>query len=479
MGLKSDVQGLIDKNIRKGDELNSFIKICKVLQRRSASDIQQVKETFQKYGYTAPDANTSDRKASSDSADPEGTDEQSDPVESPPLPAPQKQAAWELRAPQLSDFGLSHYQLPTAWEPVNERPQMTKVPEEKPKPLYKDIRTLNVAKTPKCALTEEADFSQIEHFGINDYSTNLNDDYTMALINKKKGSAAETRGKESSQSLRSMLATPAHLKYRHDYSSLDSPLPPNFCTPGLKVQKKTVGEAVKTETSEQHHHEGIAVCDNVPEESDYTRAVPPFQTLSRDITVLDSPHPPTFCTPGLKVQKKTLSSVVEKPSEDKVVEKMKIEDALPPPPSFETRWLNADSSVLDITDPIPRPEMSHVAFLDVPRGLNTDKYGNPEQTTSPPKIRDLTIGTPPRPEMTMSLTADVFKYNMKLASPPKVSVYENLLWTPVRPEMTSCITEDVSQLLTHYCDNKTKLSWEDPQGMFVRRRNEENKENRP
>lgn len=55
--------------------------------------------------------------------------------------------------------------------------------------------------------------------------------------------------------------------------------------------------------------------------------------------------------------------------------------------------------------------MSHTAYLDqaAPLALNTDQYGNPTTTTSPPKMSDFTIGTPQRPEMTSFLTQDVFK----------------------------------------------------------------------
>lgn len=482
VGLKTDVQGTINRNLERGDELNAFLKICRVLQTRNCSDIHQIKDTFQKYGYKPSELDTSENEIYNEDPKPDGAAENkhnTGPADPPPdPPAIQKLTISDLRAPQLSDFGLSYYPLPTVWEPQNDK-RHVKVPEEKPKPLYKDIRTLNVAKTPKCALTKEEDFSQIQHFGISDYSNNLNDDYTIALFNKKKGSVAENCTKETSQNLKSLLATPAHQKYKNDFYSVDSPLPPMFCTPGLKVHKKA-----DKETFDSNQPASIRSGSDSSSEESSSQAVHSVQALERDINSVNSPQVPTFCTPGLKVQKKEIRHAVEKPVEAKEVNVIRSLDT-PPIPSFETRWLKTDATTsLDITEPIPRPKMSHTVYLEqaAPLGINADKYGNPAKPMSPPKMRDFTIGTPPRPEMTARLTEDVFKYSIKPASPPKVSEYENLLWTPTRPEMTTCITEDISQLLSRYCENKTKPSWQDPQGMYTRNRDPrdtENKENRP
>ncbi|XP_040196460.1 spindle and kinetochore-associated protein 3 [Rana temporaria] len=478
IGLKTDIQGTINRNVERGDELNAFLKICRVLQARNCSDIHQIKDTFQKYGYKPSELDTSENEIFNEDSKPDGAAENNHstgPADLPPdLPAMQKLTISDLRAPQLSDFGLSYYPLPIVREPKNDK-WHDKVPEEKPKPLYKDIRTLNVAKTPKCALTREEDFSQIQHFGISDYSNNLNDDYTIALFNKKKGSVADYCTKETSQNLKSMLTTPAHQKYKNDFYS-DSPLPPMFCTPGLKVHKK--------ETFDSNQPESIRGGSDSSEECSSSQAVHSVQALERDRNGVNSPQVPTFCTPGLKAQKKEIMYGVEKPVEYKEVNVIGNLDT-PPIPSFETRWLKTDTtSSHDITGPIPRPEMSHTVYLEqaAPLGINSDKYGNPAKPMSPPKMRDFTIGTPPRPELAARLTEDVFKNSIKPASPPKVSGYENLLWTPTKPEMTTCITEDISQLLSRYCENKTKPSWQDPQGMYTRNRDPRdagNKENRP
>ncbi|XP_069615210.1 spindle and kinetochore-associated protein 3 isoform X2 [Ranitomeya imitator] len=445
-GVKSDIQATIDNTEKRGQELNNFLKICKVLQRRNASDLQQIKDTFQKYGYNSPDSAAKERDdpaeevVTSESAD--ESCQSSDPQDLPPPPVIEKQGAWDLmRVPQLSDFGLSHYQLPVVWEPQINK----KAPEEKSRPLYQDIRSINVAKTPKYALCNEEDFSQIQHFGISEYSANLNDDYTMALINKKKQSGPE-KSKESSKDIKGLLATPTHLTCRGDLRSVDSPLPPMFCTPGLKVLKKVgldvmdekcdtkanVTDDDATSSSQERRQNHLDVC----------------QPLRSSTDIVDSPFPPTFCTPGLKVQKKDVNCMNPEPSESKEPLLVKNVDT-PPLPSFETKWLKSDTlKTLDITEPIPRPKLSYNLQEAVPPVSHSDNYyENPTKTSSPPRMGDFSIGTPPRPEMTSCLTEDLLKHNLKLASPPKVSKYEHLLWTPTRPEMTSCITEDISQTL--------------------------------
>lgn len=64
--------------------------------------------------------------------------------------------------------------------------------------------------------------------------------------------------------------------------------------------------------------------------------------MSSDRNGVNSPQVPTFCTPGLKAQKKEMMYAVEKPVEDKEVNVIESLDT-PPIPSFETRWLKTDT----------------------------------------------------------------------------------------------------------------------------------------
>ncbi|CAH2225231.1 spindle and kinetochore-associated 3 isoform X1 [Pelobates cultripes] len=395
--LKNELQTTIDKKHLIGQELHAFIRVCKVLQQRTSTDIQQIKDSFQNYGYTPLSTDKSDAEVSNENVKSENEEQishDSEADELPSMPTVEKPSnSWDLlRGPQLSDFGLSHYQLSSAWDLQSSTLHVKKPVEENGKPIFKDIRTVNMAKTPKCALRMEDDFTQVAHFGISESNTNFNDDYTIALINKKAQKKASTPKKDGteggySRNLKTFLATPSHPPNRTDDFVVDSPLPPAFCTPGLNVQKKEIP--------------CIVVGTSIPKETE--------------------------------------------------------KKATPPIPAFQSNWLNRDTTrQLDITEPIPRPVMTHNLYLqDNTLVLNSDKYyENSTKMASPPQMKTYSLDTPQRPEITMSLTEDLLKYNVKPSSPPKMSEYESLLWTPTRPEMTSCITEDISQILSRYCDNK-------------------------
>ncbi|KAM4796099.1 spindle and kinetochore-associated protein 3 [Rhinophrynus dorsalis] len=499
MLLKGELQTTYDKRLAKGHELTAFIKVCKVLQQRTAADIQQIKDSFQNYGYKPLCTDNSDPELTNEPENNDPCPQKSEPEDVPAQPTLEKQStSWDLlRPPQLSDFGLSHYQLPAAWEVQSNKPCIKKPPVEKSKPLF-DIRPLNVAKTPKCALRLEDDFPQIQHFGISDCGANLNDDYTMALINKRaqKGSVLENNDKEAcpSRSLKSILATPSHLYNRTEFGSVDSPAQPVFCTPGLKVHKMVslpVGapvnqEPVLTKRTASSASDSLEInssdstdLDNVGENAanEHSKnlksilATPAHLSLGTNFENVFSPRPPVFCTPGLKVHKKE-NGLVSAETLDLKESTLITHKETPPVPSFQTNWLNSDAltKTLEIKEPGPRPELSYGQYLEEPAALvlNSHQYEKPTKISSPPKVRDYSTETPPRPEMTMNLTEDVFKYNMKHSSPPKMSEYEKMLWTPARPEMTSCITEDISQILSLYCDNKTKstdMAWNNKMGI--------------
>ncbi|OCT96105.1 hypothetical protein XELAEV_18013787mg [Xenopus laevis] len=500
MVLKGDFQSTLDKKLTRGQELSAFIKACRVLHERSAADIEQIKETFQTYGYKPLCNDNSENEQTQESEKPKDNDVRKADAEDLPILEKAASTSWDLlRAPQLSDFGLSHYQLPTAWEPPKVKPCPKNPEEEKPRIMYKDPEPINVAKTPKCALRLEEDFSQIQHFGISDCSTNLNDDYTIALINKnfqKKQNVTENETCQA-KNLKSLLATPSHLSHRMD--CVDSPLPPVFFTPGLKVHKKeTISLPGKTgerqglnaadtdstllsgtcdrKDSDNAHLEDVHECTAMKPAMDLKSisAAPPYLSLGSNFDSVYSPRPPVFCTPGLKTHKKETSSVLVEPKEVTGC------SDTPPLPSFQTNWLKNDTTekALDITEPVPRPELSYRQYLEEPPSLvlNSNKYEAPAMT-------EYDIGTPTRPEMTVSLTEDLFKYNVKPSSPPKMSEYEKMLWTPIRPEMTSCITEDISQILSKYCDNNTNVAdkemWNKAGASFGKISSEyEDKENR-
>ncbi|KAM4700760.1 spindle and kinetochore-associated protein 3 isoform 2-T2 [Discoglossus pictus] len=465
--LKNDLQATVDKKVVKRQELNDIIKICRLLQQRTTSDIEQISETFQNYGYNPLDTEHSEGELTNGNLEKDNKDQsyqKSDLEDMPSMPTLEKQStSWDLlRVPQLSDFGLSHYQLPPTWDSISDKLPIKYEKKDKNGPVFNnslDIHPVHQAKTPKYCLKREDDFQRIEHFGIHDSSANLNDDYTIALFNKKfakSSKASENAAKEPhdskmhpSRDLKNILATPAHLSRTNNAVSVDSPLPPVFFTPGLKVHKKESG-AVYVETEEPIvENASVNMIQKLCPSRDLQNnpTTPSHLSFRTDFASVDSPRPPLFCTPGLKVHQKQNHALSVEEKEQAVTD----HTATPPLPTFETNWLKTDTTVrpVGISNPVPRPDTA-------PLVLNSDKYyANAAKTSSPPKMREFLLGTPPRPEMTVSITEELFKYNMKTSSPPKMSDYDKLLWTPPRPEMTACITEDVSQILTLYCDNKT------------------------
>uniref|UniRef100_A0A8C5P8B7 Spindle and kinetochore associated complex subunit 3 n=1 Tax=Leptobrachium leishanense TaxID=445787 RepID=A0A8C5P8B7_9ANUR len=496
--LKRNLQSTIEKNQHTGQELNAFIKVCKVMQQRTASDIMQIKEMFENYGYTPLNSSSADGEMENGNPKSE-TDEQStydsEPDARPAVPALEKpESSWDLlRGPQLSDFGLSHYQFSSTLNLMSNTPHVKQPAEEAARPAFKDTYPVNVAKTPKCALRMEDDFTQVAHFGISDFNTNFNDDYTIALLNKKAQKSLSQPKKDTSdahpsKSLKNLLATPSHLSHWTNYDNVDSPTPPVFLTPGLKIHKKENVLACDTEPLQSE--EACGGMERSARSANLKQSLPaPSQsTLKSDANILDSPLPPSFCTPGLHVQKRRNATVAVESSKPTVQNNNNT--VTPPVPAFETKWLQNDpeGKCLDITEPIPRPELTYDLYVQdvAPLLLDASKpYGKSStKLASPTQIKDYFLETPQRPEMTISLTEDLMKYTLKPSSPPKVSVYENLLCTPTQPVMKSRTREDISQILSRFCDNKkndsepvwaTKPAASSSQGIVSYR----HKENRP
>ncbi|KAK7800610.1 hypothetical protein U0070_024236 [Myodes glareolus] len=156
-----------------------------------------------------------------------------------------------LYSPQLSDFGLERYMVSRV---TPNPPQTTENLEEEclsETPPAKDS-CITVPKTPRCALKMD-DFEcktpKLEHFGISEYTMCLNEDYTMGLKNMKniKSSPLSTASGEAmgtgSVTTESSFAIPRSVSQqlgKTDAEYTDSPLPPKFCTPGLKIPS-TVG----------------------------------------------------------------------------------------------------------------------------------------------------------------------------------------------------------------------------------------------
>lgn len=104
-------------------------------------------------------------------------------AENPPVPGD------PLRSPQLSDFGLSQYAFSRPWSALHGQQLAANASQENAKHTtpQKTQAACVLPKTPKCMLKMD-DFEcvtpKLEHFGINEHTMCMNEDYTMALIHK-------------------------------------------------------------------------------------------------------------------------------------------------------------------------------------------------------------------------------------------------------------------------------------------------------
>ncbi|XP_028643049.1 spindle and kinetochore-associated protein 3 [Grammomys surdaster] len=253
--LKDDVNALLDNARLESQESTSFIKATKVLMKKNSADIIKLREFFQKYGYQARDKedsacehrgsnSTPELAVCKDIQKPGVKNELTDPC------VPSSSVSEEpLRSPQLSDFGLQRYMVSQV--PANP-PQTTVSLKEECVPDTSPAKepSGHVLKTPRCALKMD-DFEcvtpKLEHFGISEYTLCLNEDYTMGLRNMKNikssplssasGEATGTGPVTSDNS----FAIPGPIIQqleKNDAECINSPLPPKFCTPGLKIPSK-------------------------------------------------------------------------------------------------------------------------------------------------------------------------------------------------------------------------------------------------
>nr|XP_014348044.1 PREDICTED: spindle and kinetochore-associated protein 3 isoform X2 [Latimeria chalumnae] len=276
--LKASVRTHLSNMQAEKNEIKEFVKACSLLKQRTMADLEQIEEYFQKYGYeplikksTESVPEMQEEKAKNhepntgEEENPLHSEENqkdkpkaSTPSEKPPLPRD------PLRTPQLSDFGLSQYQFCNPWNIAEVLPPLPKFTQKTvgkavlKTPTFKQIDRA-MPKTPKCMLKmdDESLALKQENSGINEYSMCLNDDFTIALINKY---AQKSMPKSSAQGVGDQMnddlskissdvgSTPASVTHEIGNAScvLHSPLPPMFCTPGLKVHKKEDTVLAKT-----------------------------------------------------------------------------------------------------------------------------------------------------------------------------------------------------------------------------------------
>ncbi|XP_034354038.1 spindle and kinetochore-associated protein 3 isoform X2 [Arvicanthis niloticus] len=251
--LKDDVNALLDNARLESQESTSFIKATKVLMKKNSADIIKLREFFQKYGYQARDKEDSAFEHRGNNSTPElavQKDIQKPGVENELVEpcVPSSSVSEEpLRSPQLSDFGLQRYMVSQV--PANPPQTTVSLKEEcvsETSPAKEP--SAQVLKTPRCALKMD-DFEcvtpKLEHFGISEYTMCLNEDYTIGLKNMKNikssllsGASGEATGTGPVTSDDNSFAIPGPIiqqPEKNDAEYINSPLPPKFCTPGLKI----------------------------------------------------------------------------------------------------------------------------------------------------------------------------------------------------------------------------------------------------
>ncbi|XP_069495480.1 spindle and kinetochore-associated protein 3 isoform X2 [Ambystoma mexicanum] len=358
--LKGEIQVTIDGAISREKDLAGFLRACKLLKQRTKSDLEQIKDVFEKYGYKPPSQQHSGTEQHMDnlkvSVSGECTEEPSERVQNEDGSANHELETMSasgdfLHLPPLSDFGLSQYQFSTSWGPCGDKQLKTKSTSlEDPQCTSKDVSdnlVLSIPKTPKWASwgCDESYSSRFMRCGMN-----ANDDYTMALFNAKvpaKSNASQGHLVPlSEQFVTNIPTTPAPLtRLSDDNEDIHSPSLPVFRTPGLKTAKQEK-----------------AACPATPEKEE-----PP----SSDDTA--TPSLPQFETPWLKkcttenqrnaMQKEQEMETVSKvyPEESKeLVPLMSCSDqcfqkpvGLPGPPTF-----------MDFDDFLATPQRPQLTFIN-------------------------------------------------------------------------------------------------------------------
>ncbi|XP_058042315.1 spindle and kinetochore-associated protein 3 isoform X1 [Ahaetulla prasina] len=219
--LKADADNILHTSSSERDATYDFIKASKVLMKRNATNLEKIRDLFQKYGYKPligkNEAIKVDDETNAGSA-------LSDQIEPKPLAFPQISSGSHsvLETPQLSDFGLSKYVLPSSSDTVhiphsqNEEVKVDKSEYLSPKGEYFNIYGRDLS--------------------VNDETTNLMDDQTIFLLNKSRKNRS-ARVMVSDQNLAALRQS----NEACDYDCFASPATPEFRTPGVKIpHRKTV-----------------------------------------------------------------------------------------------------------------------------------------------------------------------------------------------------------------------------------------------
>uniref|UniRef100_UPI00398E349C SKA complex subunit 3 n=1 Tax=Pristiophorus japonicus TaxID=55135 RepID=UPI00398E349C len=381
--IKADVQKKLETLDTEHRENSELIRAFQIMQQKNCADLEEIEEHFQNYGYEPLHGkdeepqmklmNTGIEVTENSESEPE---EQNDEVVTPSHEKPLLND--HLRTPQIEDFGLGHLMFQNAWK----KPECIllsdpKISQEFSGNYDMHSSTLHgpiIPKTPKCTLQLDDDMMftpKMEHFGVTEHTGCVND-FTLALYNKRAQllvdscnpiPTAEGNPWEISVSKQVekdvSVSCMSHQALLNTEDVPNSPLPPVFCTPGLKIYK------------------------------DFSK-VPAYEERKSNGSV-PSPVLPNFETPWLKKQstcQHLKKEVTTAPVEESATDRLSLEEPQPPAMSSEHHFLNG--------------------------------YG--KSLTPPPMMTDCDIlDTPEAPEITTQITADVLKilssYDVNLRTP--------------------------------------------------------------
>ncbi|XP_069747478.1 SKA complex subunit 3 isoform X2 [Narcine bancroftii] len=392
--IKANLHKKLETFETESRENSVLIRALEILHQKNNADLEEIKEHFQNYGFEPLHKKDDEIQEKlfepevdvAENSEPE-PESRSDEVntslnEKPLLNDP-------LHTPQLEDFGLGHLIFQSALGiPECPLPLNSKIAQEFSGNYNMPSSTFQGPvrpKTPKCTLQLDEDVCfapNMESFDTFEY-TGCVDDFTLAEYNK-----------------------PKQLKS-------------NSCNPLPTAENHTP----KTSSSKQ-----IIKGDFVPCMS--------HQSMF-NADMLNSPLPPVFCTPGLKIHKCN--------SQDPVDEDRKSSSSIHSPalPNFQTPWLKKQSGTkarvqeasdeLGLVEPQPPAKGSENCFLD---GFN--------KSPSPPLITtnyEIPLDTPKVPEMTTQISIDVLKmlssYDTNLRTPDRhKSSRENLTTFNLMPPLS-------------------------------------------
>uniref|UniRef100_A0A6J0UC60 Spindle and kinetochore-associated protein 3 isoform X1 n=1 Tax=Pogona vitticeps TaxID=103695 RepID=A0A6J0UC60_9SAUR len=236
--LKGDADKTLCISSSERDSTYDFIKASKVLMKRNAANLGELRDMFQKYGYKPV---VSKNTATKDEAEINPTSVTIDHEKTKDFVCPGKSSGpySPQQIPQLSDFGLSKYALPSTTGTMHIEPQG--------------------------GIQKEGDVSgclspKAENFHmhgrdlcLNDETTSLMEDQTIFLLNNAKNIRQNNKlsGSMVISAANKNLDTPKQTNKLCDNDYMASPAAPEFCTPGVKIPHRK--KIVLPKSSEGNH----------------------------------------------------------------------------------------------------------------------------------------------------------------------------------------------------------------------------------